>query len=663
MTVRMYAVLAALAVLPLLVGGRLVWIHAAEGPQLRERAEEQLEARIEVPALRGRILDRRGRALAVNTARYDLAVDPTVEGFAERSAELYARLAGLTGGSASRYRRTVRERSSPQYVRLARSLPPVQKEKIAAWEVPGVILTPRFGRRYTYGQTAAHLLGYTGADGQGLAGLELKYDEYLHGEPGYRIVRRDRAGRIEALVGAPAKAPRHGQNIHLTIDLVRQTILEEELQRGLRETGSRWGAAVALDPQTGAVLAMTSVPTYDPNQPGAARQSARRNRAITDQIEPGSTFKLITAVAALEEGAVGLRDSVETGAGYAMIGGRPMHDTHANGTIPFSEVIVKSSNIGAAKTAAKLSEGTFYRYARDLGFGQPTWIDLPGEVEGTLRKPSRWSRTSQTRMAIGYEVAATPLQLAVAYAALANGGLVVQPHVVARREKMTGQTLWAASRDGIHQDSVRRVFSPETARRLRPVFERVVSDEGTARRAAVPGLRVAGKTGTARKVIGGRYRAGKYRALFAGLFPADDPQVALAVVYDEPETSIYGGAVAAPVFRRVARRWATTFPKLAARLQPDGEAPKGEAAGAPQRTLAAAPVQEAAPLRPSPLPAETRRLPDLTGHPTRRARYWLAARGIRVQLEGSGGVVRAQQPAAGAPLPERAVLTAFTNQP
>ncbi|PSQ80773.1 MAG: penicillin-binding protein [Bacteroidetes bacterium QS_8_68_15] len=654
MTGRMYAVLALLAALPLLAGARLAWIQIGDdGEALRVRAEEQRKARHDVPALRGRILDRQGRALAVNTARYDLAVDPTVDGFGARDEALYTKLSDLTVRSAAHYRRAVAERSSPQYVRLARGLPPAQKEQVAALDVPGLILTPRYGRRYTYGRAAAHLLGYTGADGQGLAGLELRYDEYLHGENGYRVKRRDRTGNTRALVGAPSEQPEHGQSLQLTIDLTQQTILEDELRRGLRETGSQWGAAVALDPETGAVRAMASVPTYDPNRPGASPQAARRNRAITDQVEPGSTFKLLTAIAALEEGITGLNDSVATGEGYARIAGAPLHDTHAHGTIPFNEVIVKSSNIGAAKTAAKLKEETFYRYARDLGFGQPTWIDLPGEVEGRLRKPGRWSRTSQTRMAIGYEVAATPLQLAVAYAALANGGRVVQPHVVKRRLSWSGHTRWSTAQDSLRRDSLRRVFSEETARTLRPVFERVASEEGTAERAAVSGLQVAGKTGTARKVVGGRYRAGKYRALFAGFFPADDPEVALAVIYDEPETSIYGGVVVAPVFRRIARRWATTVPELAARLQrDDGANDDAQTEDEKAQPLPAAPAPQDA------LPAETRRLPDLTGRSTRRARHWLAARGVDVRLNGDGAVVRSQRPTAGTPLPEHATLTA-----
>ncbi|PSQ99062.1 MAG: penicillin-binding protein, partial [Bacteroidetes bacterium QS_9_68_14] len=440
MTVRMYAVLALLAALPLAVGARLAWIQSSQGTTLTARAEEQRTARQEVPAMRGRILDRRGRALAVNTARYNLAVDPTVDGFSEKSERLYAELSKLTGRPAAHYRRAVAERASPEYVRLARDLRPRQNEALDTLGVPGAILTPRFGRRYTYGRTAAHVLGYTGAGGQGLAGLELRYEEHLRGEPGYRVARRDRAGRIEALLGAPRKKPRHGENLHLTIDLVRQTILEEELARGLEESGSNWGAAVALDPETGAVRAMASVPTYNPNRPNASRQSARRNRTITDQIEPGSTFKLMTAIAALEENVAGLSDSIETGDGAARVGGRTLHDTHANGTISLAEMIVKSSNIGAAKTAMQVPEGAFYRRIRDLGFGERTWIDLPGEVEGRLSPPAQWHRPTQSRLAIGYGVTATPLQLAGAYAALANGGRVVQPHVVKRRLSWSGHT-------------------------------------------------------------------------------------------------------------------------------------------------------------------------------------------------------------------------------
>ncbi len=641
---RMYGVLAFLSVLPLFVAGQVVWIHLSEGRALQTQGARQASSSVEIPAMRGPILDQAGRALAINAAQYELALDPTASGFAREGAAFYEKLAGVTGQRASGYRQKVQRRASPQYVLLERGLTEAQKEEVAAWDVPGLILTPRFARRYTYGETGAHVLGHTGADGHGLAGLELQYDGFLQGTPGRRAVKRDRRGRIKSFVGGKITEPQHGQRLVLTLDLVRQTILEEELQRGVEESGADWGTAIAMDPHTGAILGMASVPTYDPNRPAAFRSRARRNHAITDRFEPGSMFKLATAVAAIEEDVIAMSDSLETGQGWHVFHNRTMHDSHGYGTISFQETIALSSNIGTALTAQRIAPGDFYQHARALGFGQPTLIDLPGEVGGMLKKPSRWSGTSQTSMAIGYEVAVTPLQMLVAYAALANGGTVVQPHLVKERQTLTGKTLWTNK-----PDSIRRAFSRETARTLRPAFEQVV-DSGTAKQAQIQGLRVAGKTGTARKTIGGRYQPGKYRASFVGFFPADDPAVAMIVVMDEPTSSIYGGAVAAPVFQRIATRWAGTLPEVAQRI-------------ATERALLAAadtlseesevPAETAPPFTPAHLTAAdfAADLPDLTGQSARRAVFLLNERGLDVRVEGHG-VVAEQQPAPGTPLAE-----------
>lgn len=633
----MYGVLTLLSVLPLLIVGQVAWIYLSEGAALQARGERQSRSTVEIPAMRGTILDRAGRALAVNTARYDLALDPTVAGFAEQQDVFFERLSALTGTSPAVYRQRVQRRSSPQYVRLARRLDASHAEAIEAWEVPGVILTPRFARRYNYDATAAHVLGHINSDGTGLAGLELTYDEYLRGTPGWRAVQRDRHGRIEAFVGGQVVEPKHGQNLVLTIDLVRQTILEEELQRGVEESGAAWGTAIAMDPHTGAILAMANVPTYDPNRASAFSNAARRNRAITDRIEPGSTFKLVGAAAAIEQDVIALDDSIETGDGWAVFHGRTMKDTHAHGTISFAEALAVSSNVAIAKTVRQLDPGTFYQYARNLGFGQPTWIDLPGEVGGVLKKPSTWSGTTLTSMSIGYEVAATPLQVLTAYSALANGGLLVQPYVVEERQRMTGETLWH------HEpDSVRRALRRSTVCVLQPAFEQVVT-EGTATMARVDGLRIAGKTGTALRAMGGSYDPEHTRASFVGYFPSDDPEVALIVVVGDPEDSINGGAVAAPVFRRVARRWASSFPEVVQRLA----AARHATAPSADRSV---PTIEA-----RTDDADDGRMPDFRGLSGREAVRWLQARGVTAQMRGHGTIAE-QWPAPGEPLPRRVAL-------
>lgn len=658
-----------LVLLPLLVAGQVLRIHLAEGPALRKQGEQQASASVTIPAMRGAILDRAGRTLAVNAPRYDVALDPTVHGFADQAAWFYAQFARLTRTPAQALRRKVEGRSSPQYVLLYRGLGEEQKEEVEAWDVPGLLLNPKFARRYNYGPTAAHVLGHVSADEEGLAGLELQYDTYLQGEPGWRAVKVDRHRNIKAFVGGTVVEPKHGQHLVLTIDLIRQTILEEELARGVEESGATWGTAIAMDPHTGAILAMANVPTYDPNRPSAFGTQARRNHAVTDRIEPGSTFKLVTAAAAVESGLIRMDDLVETGDGWVVFRGRTMKDTHAHGTIDFTDVIALSSNVGTAKTAMRMKPGLLYQYARNLGFGQPTWIDLPGEVGGLLKKTRQWSGTTLTSMSIGYEVAVTPLQVLAAYSAFANGGLLVKPYLVQERRDVTGNVLWRAT-----PDSIRRAFKRETAAKLRPAFEKVVQ-EGTAKEAQIEGLAIAGKTGTARKVKNGSYSAGAYRSSFVGFFPADDPAVAMIVVMDEPEKSAYGGVVAAPVFRRIAERWIGTFPEVARRVAPVDPLPpvapdvQVEVAAAPSASMieggaafrqasletapdvrqAASDVQEA---EPGAMPV----MPDLTGLSARQAVFWLRTLGADVEVEGQGAVV-GQEPEAGEPLPDRAVLT------
>jgi cell division protein FtsI (penicillin-binding protein 3) len=637
---RMYMVLTLLSIVPVIVAAQMGWIVITEKGELRDRAKKQARSTVQIPAMRGSILDRSGRALATNTARYEVALDPTVKGFTSVAGRFYEGLASITDRSEAHYRQVVEERFSPQYVKLAEGLTERQYETVKGWDVPGVILTPRFARRYMHGNTAAHVLGHVGGDGHGLAGLELKYDDVLSGTPGQRVVTRDRSGRIKAFVGGRVQEPEHGKDLKLTIDLVRQAALEDELRRGVRESKAAWGTAVALDPETGAVLAMANVPTYNPNRPGTATDASRRNRAITDRFEPGSTFKLVGAAAAVDQGQVGLDDSVDTGNGWAVFHGHTMKDVSAYGTISFAEVLSKSSNVGMAKTVRQhLDRGTFYQYARNMGFSTPTWIDLPGEQEGVLKRPDEWSQTTLTSMSIGYEVAVTPLQLVAAYNALANGGRLLKPYVVAERQGVTGTTLWRNE-----TEAIRRVMAEETAETLRPAFEQAV-ESGTATEARIEGLRVAGKTGTALQVTDGHYTKEQARASFVGFFPADDPEVTLLVIVGAPKTSIYGGAVAAPIFRRVARRWAGTFPSVVDRITAEKAARTGRS-----------PLPIDSLIRRPGLPSDSvRTLPDLTGISTRQALYWLRRHGVDVKLYGRG-VVQTQKPRPGAPLPSRVLL-------
>ncbi len=559
---RMYLTVCLIGLLPVLILIQIVRLTFFDGAKLREEGVRQAESSVTIPAMRGMILDRAGRVLATNETTYDLAVDPTYDGFSKRATEFHRRMARITGRRAAYYGRLFRKASSPRYVLVARGLTEQQKSKIDSWDIPGLVLTPRVTRRHNYRTLAAQVIGHVGADGKGLAGLEETFDDVMRGHDGYTTVQRDRMGRIKAVVEGEVVEPRYGSHIVLTIDLVRQAIMEEELAKGVEDARATWGVAIAMDPRNGAILGLANVPTYDPDRAAAFGETSRRNRAVTDKFEPGSTFKLVAAAAAIDRGLVTMDEIIDTGPGQAVINGRTMRDTHKHGRIPFIDVIALSSNIGVAKVALRLGPGAFYQYARNFGFGQQTGIELPGEVAGTLKKPQDWSGITLPWMSHGYEVEATPLQVLSAYAALANGGTLYRPYVVAEERDVYGQTVWRQT-----PEPIRRVFKRSTAETLLPAFERVVTD-GTGKLAAVEGLRIAGKTGTAQKAENGSYARGKYRATFVGFFPADQPQVALIVVLDEPQKSGYGGIVSAPIFANIARRWLSTMPSLESSVSP-----------------------------------------------------------------------------------------------
>ncbi len=655
---RMYVVATLMSLLPVVLAVNVLRISLVDGTELRARVETQSTSSISIAAMRGSIRDAAGRNLAVNVRTWTLAVDPTAKAARADMAAWSADIARAANVPVSRVRRQIRNRASSQYAVIARGIELPKEQMDALRAIEGVRLEEGFDRKYHHGTATAHVLGHVDTDLRGISGLELLYDEVLTGTPGRQEVRRDRMNRRSFDVGLARVEPKHGESIVLTIDLVMQEIMEQELARGAEAAGANWGLAIAMDPRTGAILGMANWPTYNPNNPGGYPVAAQRNHAINDLIEPGSTFKLISAVAAVESANMSLTDTVDTGVGVEVRSGYELRDTHSLGRITFREVIQESSNIGMAHIADQLDTGRFYAYARDFGFDQPTWVDLPGEESARVKRPDRWSATTPSALSRGYEIQVTPLQMLTAYAALANRGVLVRPYVVQARHNAEGRMLWEAE-----TEQVRRVFSRETAEALIPAFEAVV-DSGTATQARLEAVRVAGKTGTASKYVNGSYSRSRYRATFAGFFPVGDPTVAMIVIMDEPRSSIYGGAVSAPVFRKIASRWLSAFPHLDTTPDPVPESVAGEQ-GAPEF---AADIQGA----PGPA-AETRavavsagensgpemetdgRMPDVRGLSARQAVRLLMSAGTDVTLSGEG-VVRDQWPLPGAALASQARL-------
>jgi cell division protein FtsI (penicillin-binding protein 3) len=400
-------------------------------------------------------------------------------------------------------------------------------------------------RYYPMRQTASHILGFTNIDNKGISGIELMYNEYLEGAATSVSVGTDARGNR---LTSDIKEAISGNNILLTIDEGIQYIVERELTTAMEKWKAKASVAIVMNPMTGEILAMANNPAYDPNLAGDYRVDARRNRAITDLFEPGSTMKAVLAAAVIEEGVVGLDDEFDASKGFIAVGGKAIWDVHKNEIMNFQEVIQRSSNVGAVQIGQKLGAEKYYSYIKKFGFGEKTGIDFPGEVRGILRETDQWSGTSLAALSIGQEIGVTPLQILRAYAVIANGGVLVKPYIVSDIISPAGEVIKKVS-----PTMERRVISRATSETVKEILKTVVETGGTARKANIKGNLVAGKTGTAQiyDQETGRYSRKKHVSSFVGFAPADNPELAVIVVIYEPEGSSYGGVVAAPVFKNI----------------------------------------------------------------------------------------------------------------
>jgi cell division protein FtsI (penicillin-binding protein 3)/stage V sporulation protein D (sporulation-specific penicillin-binding protein) len=379
-------------------------------------------------------------------------------------------------------------------------------------------------------------------------------EEYLHGQDGYRFIEHNRAGQEIVPYRGQERAPRDGYQVHLSVDLGLQSIVEDEIDAAMKEYSPQKATIILMRPQTGEILAIANRPNFDLNLRSEAKPEQMKNRAIIDMMEPGSTFKIVAAASVLNEHKLRPDSEVFCENGLWNYGGSPLHDHRAYGYLSVRDVLVKSSNIGAAKLALTVGDQKFYEYIRRFGFGERTGIELPGEINGVIRPPRAWSKISITRIPMGHEVGVTPLQMTTAMATIANGGKLVTPRIIKSVTASDGKIISSVS-----PVVLRQVISPETAKQIGDALRGVVSDQGTAAAAAVPGFTIAGKTGTAQKVNPhGGYDHGKYVVSFLGYLPADHPEFVGLVVLDDAHTSTpelnYGGKVAGPIFSRVAEK-------------------------------------------------------------------------------------------------------------
>lgn len=528
------------------VFARLIYLQIIESDKYQEIARRQHQTRIDLSAERGNIYDRSGNLLASTIQSVSVAIDPNM---LENKKQTCTLISECTGIEYSKLIKKINS-ASGSFVWIKRGMMPEKAQKLLELEDQGLILINEYGRTYYYGSIGAQLIGTTNIDNHGINGIELAWDSLLSGKSGYMIMYRDGLGRLRPSAGLPKIPAIDGYSVKLTIDIDLQSIVEYELKQGVLHSKAYSGTAVAIDPSSGEILAMASYPGYSPNTKKGRTSQTMRNRAITDLYEPGSTFKLVTAAAALEEGIVSENDSLNGYQGALHLNNVVIRDVHPLGVVPFREAVIHSSNIIFSGIANSMKDNVFYKYIRDFGFGITSGIDLPGEVPGTIQKPEDFEPTSKRFMGFGYGISATALQVLNAYAAVANNGIMMKPYVV---ESVYDNDDIEITK--VTPERIRRVVSEKTAKRLTNLLTSVV-DSGTGQRAKVKGMKIAGKTGTSQQLHKGRYSKQFYTASFAGFFPANEPKLALIIILDRPQRSYYGGSTAAPIFKDIALRWA-----------------------------------------------------------------------------------------------------------
>ena len=615
------------------LAGRLGWLMIIKHGELAALAERQYSRTIALQGARGPIVDRHGAPLATSTPAESLFAQPRGIGDPVRLAAALAPIVDVPARDLH-----AQLTSGKGFVWLRRKLPPAVAARVRALNEPGLGFLAEPLRLYPNRELAAHVLGFEGVDG-GLEGVERAWNEALAGTPGRAIVGRDALGR-EIAAQQILTPPAPGRGVMLTLDQTIQYLAEREIDAAYRRTHARAAMAIAMDPRSGDVLALALRPTFNPNAfLDVASREVWRNRAVTDPFEPGSTFKVILAAAALEEGVVRPDDRIWAENGQLTIAKTIIHDWKKFGWLSFSEVLQNSSNVGSMKVGLALGRDRYHHYMTAFGFGAPTGIGLPGESRGLLRDPQRWSPLSLPTMSIGQEVSVTALQMLAAFGAVANGGTLMQPRLVKAEFDADGREMRR-----IEPRAVRQVVSPETARTLSRMLVEVV-EHGTGHLAAVGGYDVGGKTGTAQKLDSTtrRYSRAPGVLSFVGFVPADEPRLVLLVLLDEPKNEKWGSEAAAPIFAAIAApvlRYLEVPPRDATPIQIVTGPGADDTPRVQLVSTTAAPVGGV--------------MPDVRGRRLRQALATLEPLGVGVQVDGRGRVAQ-QSPAPGERLDPDAV--------
>ena len=528
---------------------RLFIVQIIDSEKYRQQAKRQHEAKVPLRAERGNIYDRNGNLIAGTVMGISLAADPTVLTEKEKLCFELEKSAGLN----SRELLGKIKSTEGAFVWLARGLIPGDLIGIDSIKYKGFIkyIEPR--RNYLYSPVASQIIGCTDVDNKGLSGIELSFDTLLSGKSGYMIMQRDATSHIHPTANLPTIEAIHGKSVVLTIDIELQRIIEYELKKGIEKTNAAVGTVIAIEPSTGEILAMASYPSYDPNDLKNTQVSAMKNRAITDLYEPGSTFKTITASAAIDKNLITPEKLVNGHMGLLDYGKYQIRDDHPIGTVTFADALAYSSNVIFSQVGNSIPDDDFANYVMNFGFGKRWGVELSGEPSGRIRKANELTTASKRFMSFGYGISVTPLQMIAAYSAIANKGVLMKPHIVKATIDNIGDTTHFNPR------TIRRVISELSAETITDMLVGVV-EKGTGREAKIEGYKTAGKTGTSQKLVNGSYTTQNYYASFIGFFPADKPKIALLVLLDSPKGSYYGGATAAPIFKNILMDWLSINP-------------------------------------------------------------------------------------------------------
>ena len=610
---------------------------------IRERGAKQYGVKIPLLPERGVILDRTGTEFAVSLSTKSIFVQPSKLPAPDLAADLLAR---RLSRPASELRKAFA--SDRTFLWVRRQMPSTIAEEIVrevkealgkgkegrGAEGIGTVEEPK--RFYPNRELAAPVIGFTDVDSTGIEGIELSLDRILRGEGAYLMCERDARGRVIVPAGAPIEAKAQGHSVTLTIDRNIQHTAQTELAEAVKKHRARGGVALVLQPRTGEILAMASLPTFNPNVASSAPPEARKNRTITDVLEPGSTFKVFTMASALEMGAIGMRDRVFCENGTYRYAGHVIHDTHKHGWLTIPEVMKVSSNIGMIKVSEKMDPGRFHDMIRAFGFGTKTGVELLGESQGLVPSRDEFRRIRRATVSFGQGIAVTALQLASAMASVVNGGKMMKPYLVKEITDPEGKVVYRGE-----PKELRRTISPKTSAQMREILGDVVQEDGTGTLARIKGFLVGGKTGTAQKVEAGsgRYSPDKRISSFVGFLPLRDPEFLVLVVVDEPKGEAYGGVVAAPAFNQIAVK--TAYYMGLTPTEPVGERMAGEdredreRSGGVRMTRVAMGSAESAMV-----------MPDLKGLSMGRVVDLMNRYSVRLRLVGSG-LARAQSPGPG----------------